>query len=130
MKIIIKDTKNKRTVIEINENDKIKDLKNKIKETLRMNNSNFYLHFNGAILEDDNTGKPEITDSGKVVLKYMQDNDIKLGKAKDIANGLGISSRAVSGALRKLVSDGFAEKVSKDPVVYAITDKGKNYKID
>lgn len=55
MKIIIKDTKNKRTVIEINENDKIKDLKNKIKETLRMNNSNFYLHFNGAILEDDNT---------------------------------------------------------------------------
>ena len=82
------------------------------------------------ILEDDNAGKPEITDSGKVVLKYMQDNDIKLGKAKDIANGLGISSRAVSGALRKLVSDGFAEKISKDPVVYAITDKGRKYKID
>lgn len=82
------------------------------------------------ILEDDNAGKPEITDSGKIILKYMQDNDIKLGKAKDIANGLGISSRAVSGALRKLVSDGFAEKVSKEPVVYAITEKGKNYNID
>jgi Mn-dependent DtxR family transcriptional regulator len=82
------------------------------------------------ILYTSEEDKSELTDSGKVILKYMQDNDVKIGKAKDIANGLGVSSRTVSGSLRKLVADGFVEKVSKDPVVYAITDKGKNYKID
>ena len=51
-------------------------------------------------------------------------------KAKDIADGLYISSRAVSGSLRKLVTDGFCEKVGTDPVVYTLTEKGKNYKID
>lgn len=82
------------------------------------------------ILCDSEEIVSEVTDSGKVILKYMQDNDVKIGKAKDIANGLGVSSRTVSGSLRKLVADGFVEKVSKDPVVYAITEKGKNYKID
>jgi len=81
------------------------------------------------ILETEKETKNEITDNGKIVLKYMQDNDVKLGKAKDMAEGMGLSSRTVSGTLRKLVADGFVEKVSKDPVVYAITEKGKNYKI-
>jgi predicted transcriptional regulator len=51
-------------------------------------------------------------------------------KARDIAEGLFISSRGVSGALRKLVNDGFCEKVGQDPVVYALTEKGKNFVID
>ena len=76
------------------------------------------------------TTKPEITDNGKLVLKYMQDNNVKMAKSKDIADGLGISSRAVSGTLRKLVNDGFAEKIGKDPVIYTLSEKGKNYKID
>lgn len=76
------------------------------------------------------TSKPEITDNGKFVLKYMQDNNIKMAKSRDIAEGLGISSRAVSGTLRKLVNDGFAEKIGKDPVIYTLSEKGKNYKID
>jgi DNA-binding MarR family transcriptional regulator len=78
----------------------------------------------------EDTSKPEITDNGKVVLKYMQDNNVKMAKSKDIAEGLGISSRAVSGTLRKLVNDGFAEKIGKDPVIYTLSEKGKNYKID
>jgi predicted transcriptional regulator len=82
------------------------------------------------ILKEDKSLKPEITDNGKIVLKYMQDNNVTLGKAKDIANGLGISSKRVAGALRKLVTDGFAEKVGTNPVIYAITEKGKNYNID
>ena len=32
--------------------------------------------------------------------------------------------------LRKLVNDGFVEKVSNDPVIYILTDKGKNFIID
>ncbi len=76
------------------------------------------------------TSKPEITDNGKLVLKYMQDNNIKMAKSRDIAEGLGISSRAVSGTLRKLVNDGFAEKIGKDPVIYTLSEKGKNYNIE
>ena len=79
---------------------------------------------------NSDTSKPEITDNGKLVLKYMQDNNIKMAKSRDIAEGLGISSRAVSGTLRKLVNDGFAEKIGKDPVIYTLSEKGKNYNIE
>ena len=51
-------------------------------------------------------------------------------KARDIAEGLFISSRAVSGAMRKLVTDGFVEKIGKDPTIYTITETGKNITID
>ena len=79
---------------------------------------------------DSKNDKPELTDNGKVILDYMQKSDVPMMKARDVAEGLFISSRAVSGSLRKLVNDGFCEKVGQDPVVYALTDKGRNYKID
>lgn len=92
-------------------------------------NDNIKAYMN-AISENQND-KPEITDNGKLILKYMQDNtDTMMWKAKDIAEGLFISSRTVSGGMRKLVTDGFCEKVGSDPVIYTITEKGKNYKID
>ena len=74
--------------------------------------------------------KPDLTDSGKEILQYLQSVDVMPYKAKDIAEGLFVSSRRVSGSLRKLVSDGFCEKVGQDPVLYTITEKGKNYIID
>ena len=71
--------------------------------------------------------KPLFTDNGKVMLKYLQDHpEIPMHKAKDIAEGLCVSSRLVSGSMRKLCDDGYVDKVSKDPVVYKITDKGIN----
>lgn len=81
-------------------------------------------------LMNSKNDKPEITDNGKIILDYMQKANLPMLKAKDIAEGLFISSRAVSGSLRKLVNDGFCEKVGTDPVVYTLTEKGKNYKID
>ena len=81
-------------------------------------------------LMDSKNDKPELTDNGKVILDYMQKSDVPMLKARDVAEGLFISSRAVSGSLRKLVNDGFCEKVGQDPVVYALTDKGRNYIID
>jgi predicted transcriptional regulator len=51
-------------------------------------------------------------------------------KARDIAEEMFISSRAVSGAMRKLVTDGFVEKIGKEPVVYTLTDTGKNIVIE
>ena len=81
----------------------------------------------GKVEED----KPIFTDNGKLILQYLKDHqETPMWKARDIAEGLFISSRAVSGAMRKLVSDGFVEKVGQDPVMYALTDAGRNIKID
>lgn len=85
------------------------------------------------VLKGSNDGEKAIlTDNGKIVLKHLQDNpDVRLWKARDIAEGLFMpSSRSVSGSLRKLVSDGFVEKMGESPVVYTITEKGKEFKID
>lgn len=74
--------------------------------------------------------KPMFTDNGKLILQFLKDNQsTPMWKARDIAEGLFISSRAVSGAIRKLVTDGFVEKVGQDPVIYSITDAGKNVEI-
>lgn len=75
--------------------------------------------------------KPMFTDNGKLILKYLQENQsVPMWKAKDIAEGLFISSRTVSGAIRKLVTDGYVEKVGQDPVIYSLTENGKNINID
>ena len=83
-------------------------------------------YFNGISMSEDN-GKPKFTENGKLVLKYMQDTKDQynnLFKAKEIGEGLSISSRTASGAMRKLVTDGYVEKIGSDPVVYSITEKG------
>ena len=83
------------------------------------------------ILKDANKNdKPTLTDNGKLVLKYMQECGVPMLKARDIAEGLFISSRGVSGSLRKLCTDGFCEKVGQDPVIYSLTEKGKTYVIE
>lgn len=77
------------------------------------------------------SAKSEFTENGRLILKYLQDNPKQImWKAKDIGEGLFISSRAVSGAMRKLVSDGYVEKVGQDPVIYTITDKGKTVNLE
>ena len=83
------------------------------------------------ILKDVKDEKPVVTENGQQILKYLQENpDVRTWKAKDLADKMGLMSRGVSGTLRKLVNDGYCEKVSTDPVVYAITEKGKNFKIE
>lgn len=69
-----------------------------------------------------------ITEKGKEILKTMRELD-KMVKAKDIAEAMGISARGVSGSLRKLSTDGFVEKIGKDPIIYALTDLGKEIEI-
>ena len=81
-------------------------------------------------LTDKKAEKPELTESGTLVLKWLQNAPVGIYKAKDIAEGLFVSSRNVSGAMRKLVTDHFVEKVGSDPVLYTITEKGKNYKFE
>lgn len=81
-------------------------------------------------LTDKKNEKPILTDNGKLVLKYLQNAEPGIYKAKDIADGLFVSSRNVSGAMRKLVTDGFVEKVGESPVLYTLTEKGKEFKIE
>ena len=74
--------------------------------------------------------KPEFTDNGKMILQYLQTIPEGMYKARDIAEGLFTSSKCVSGAMRKLVTDGYVEKGGNDPVVYMFTEKGKNVKFE
>ena len=80
---------------------------------------------------DENGEKPLFTDNGKLILKFLQEHqETPMWKARDIAEGLFISSRAVSGAMRKLVTDGFVEKVGQDPTIYSLTDSGKTITVE
>jgi DNA-binding MarR family transcriptional regulator len=94
-------------------------------------NENAKLYWDAFCGLDENGEKPLFTDNGKLILKFLQEHqETPMWKARDIAEGLFISSRAVSGAMRKLVTDGFVEKVGQDPVIYSITDNGKNIDIE
>lgn len=69
----------------------------------------------------------KFTDNGKIILQFMKDNDEAYNhmfKAKDF-EAAGISSKTASGSLRKLVSDGYCDKLGKDPVIYVLTNQGK-----
>ena len=84
--------------------------------------------WNGLQITEDSE-KPAFTENGKLILKYIQDNKASynnLFKAKEIGEGLKISSRTASGGMRKLVTDGYIEKVGSSPVVYSLTEKGSS----
>ena len=92
---------------------------------------NVQLYWNAFRGADETGERPMFTDNGKLILQFMKDKQTTpMWKAKDIAEELFISSRTVSGAMRKLVTDGFVEKVGQDPVVYSLNDFGKNIEIN
>lgn len=82
------------------------------------------------MLSGQKSEKPILTENGIKVLRHLQSTNVPMFKAKEVAEGMGVTSRGVSGTLRKLVTDGFCEKVGQDPVVYALTNKGKTFDID
>lgn len=79
--------------------------------------------------QDRTIGRPLLTESGVQILEYLQGCEAKSLKAKDIAEGMELASRKVSGSMRKLCDDGFVEKFGSNPVVYTLTEKGKNFDI-
>ena len=75
----------------------------------------------------------KFTENGKLVLSFMKenkDNFNNIFKSKDIAEALGVSTRTVSGAMRKLITDGYIEKIESSPICYSLTDKGKTVEIE
>ena len=76
--------------------------------------------------------KAPFTENGAKVLKWMQENYQSFNnilKSKDIADGLFCSSRTVSGAIRKLVTDKYVSKTAGTPVCYSLTEEGKTVEV-
>lgn len=89
-------------------------------------------YWNALCDKKDVPKKNELSDKAKLILKYLQtlpDGTPGL-KSKDIADAIEISSRSVSGSMRKLVTEAYVEKLGSDPCYYAITEKGKNIIIE
>ena len=86
-------------------------------------------YFNILKAADINNDKPKFTENGKKVLEYMQQNKElhnNVFNAKEVGEGLNVTSRTASGAMRKLVTDGYIEKIGTNPVIYSLTQKGIN----
>ena len=71
-----------------------------------------------------------MTETGNKILQFMQENKTKylnLFTAKVIGEALFMNSKAVSGSMRKLVTDGYVEKQGTNPVTYSLTENGILY---
>ena len=74
-----------------------------------------------------------MTENGAKILTWMQENVDSMNNiftSKEAAEALFTSGRSIAGSMRKLVNDGYVDKVGKDPVQYSLTDAGKNYQFD
>lgn len=69
----------------------------------------------------------EITDKGAKILEYLKTVPNKSMTAKMIGEGMGINARSISGSMRRLVTDGFVDTIGKSPIVYIISEKGKEF---
>lgn len=107
-------------------------IKEKFIEEVKNANINFSedakKYFDGLCAKDE---KPQLrfTENGLKIFEAMKnekDNYNNSFKAKEIAEILGVSSRTVSGSIRKLITDGYVEKIGENPVVYMLTALGDN----
>ena len=79
------------------------------------------------------TPPKDMTENGLKVLTWMQEHIEEMSNvftAKEIGEGLFTSGRSISGSMKKLVNDGYVEKIGKSPVQYSLTETGKLYHID
>lgn len=89
-----------------------------------------------AYFEELKNGKASLgglTVNGKIILGFLQNNFEQYNNiftSKNIAEKIGVPSRSVSGAIRKLVSDSYVRKLNSNPVSYELTDLGKDFQID
>ena len=97
-----------------------------VAEQLMTENVKMYMEALSSNIND----KPILTDNGKIILAFLQENGDQSWTAKSLSNQLGLSSRGISGAMRKLCNDGFVEKIGKDPTVYVLSNKGKEISIN
>lgn len=106
----------------------IEDVENVI-EQLSDEGREYFENFKAS--KKESTGG--ITEKGLSILKCMQRENTRFNnsfKSKDIGDILFMSGRSISGSMRKLVEDGYVNKISKNPVLYELTELGMKYNID
>lgn len=72
----------------------------------------------------------DVTENGIKILRWMSANKESLSNvftSREVAEGLFTSGRSVSGAMRKLTSDGYVQKVGQNPVQYSLTEQGEQF---
>lgn len=77
--------------------------------------------------------KKGLTPKSRDLLIAMRDNLEQFDNifaTKKISEVTGIPSRSISGSMRSLVTKGYVEKVSAEPVLYALTEKGKTETVE
>ena len=79
-------------------------------------------------LKNGKASKGGLTEKGREILEWLDEPERRSNyfSAKLIGEGLFTSSRVVSGAAQKLITDGYLEKEGKNPVTYSITNDGHN----
>lgn len=87
--------------------------------------------------EDFKDGKVKnsgaMTENGTKLLRWMQENVDKMNNlftSKEAAEALFTSGRSIAGTMRKLVTDGYVEKIGKNPIQYSLTEVGKTFSLD
>lgn len=71
------------------------------------------------------------TETTLSIINFLQNNVEKSENgftAKLIGDNVGLSAKAVAGAMRNLINEGLVEKKQQVPVIYKITNKGLNFK--
>ena len=73
-----------------------------------------------------------ITEKGATVLGFIQKQPADyVFTSKMVAEALDLNSRSVSGTLKKLISDGYVEKVTTiSPITYQITIAGQEFNLN
>ena len=75
----------------------------------------------------------KITENGTKIIAAMQKNQekyINIFTAKNLGELLFMSPRSISGSMKKLIADGYVEKIGINPVSYGLTDLGKGFQFD
>ena len=72
------------------------------------------------------------TENGKKILRCMQQNSekYKTFNSKQIGELLFMPPRSVSDSIKKLINEGYCEKLNTNPVTYKITMLGKDIQLD
>ena len=65
--------------------------------------------------------RPKFTPNGKLLIQFFRGHEDEVFSSREIAVEMGMSARAVGGAIRKLVNDEYVEKI--------VTDGTNNYRI-
>lgn len=73
------------------------------------------------------SNKKIITEKGIIIINAMRELDEDWITAKSLSEHIDMTPKSISGSMKKLVTDGFVEKLAGNPASYKLTEKGFNF---